>query len=197
MRASASCGAESARPFRTRASTTLRPEDFRHRFLHMLGSDSPPETVAASFAIGVAISFTPLFGLHWIIALLLAVILKLNKVDILLGTLVVNPLTLPGVAAVALPIGRLILRARREAVAHLPWREMFRRSFWTAAGPTMKAIGVQMAVGMLFLSVIVGALTYVVLANLIRRHRTKLAAARVTEREREEAERAEKSPPPV
>ena len=163
----------------------------------MLGSDSPPETVAASFAIGVAISFTPLFGLHWIIALLLAVILKLNKVDILLGTLVVNPLTLPGVAAVALPIGRLLLRARREAVAHLPWREMFRRSFWTAAGPTMKAIGVQMAVGMLFLSVIVGALTYVVLVNLIRRHRAKLAAALVTEREREEAERAEKSPPPV
>ncbi|MGZ5430544.1 MAG: DUF2062 domain-containing protein, partial [Thermoanaerobaculia bacterium] len=72
----------------------------------MLGSDSPPEVVAASFAIGVAISFTPLFGLHWIIALLLAVILRLNKVDVLLGTLVVNPLTFPAVAAVAIPIGR-------------------------------------------------------------------------------------------
>jgi len=163
----------------------------------MLGSDSPPETVAASFAIGVAISFTPLLGLHWIIALLLAVILKLNKVDVLLGTLVVNPITLPPVAAVAIPIGRLLLRARREAVAHLPWHEMFRRSFWTAAGPTMKAIGVQMAVGMFFLSVIAGALTYVVLVNLIRRHRAKLAAELVTEGEREEAARAEQSPPPV
>ena len=163
----------------------------------MLGSDSPPEVVAASFAIGVAISFTPLFGLHWIIALLLAFVLKLNKVDVLLGTLVVNPLTLPGVAAVALPIGRILLRARREAVAHLPWHEMFRRSFWTAAGPTMKAIGVQMAVGMFLLSVIFGALTYVVLVNLIRRHRAKLAAAFVTEAEREEAARAEQSPPSV
>ena len=163
----------------------------------MLGSDSPPETVAASFAIGVAISFTPLLGLHWIIALLLAVILKLNKVDVLLGTLVVNPLTLPPVAAVAIPIGRLLLRARHEAIVHLPWREVFRRSFWTAAGPTMKAVGFQMAVGMLFLSVIFGALTYVVLVNLIRRHRAKLAAILVTEREREEAERAGQSPPPV
>jgi uncharacterized protein (DUF2062 family) len=163
----------------------------------MLGSDSPPETVAASFAIGVAISFTPLFGLHWIVALFLAIILKLNKVDVLLGTLVVNPLTLPPVAAVAIPIGRLLLRARREAVAHLPWREMFRRSFWTTAGPTMKAIGLQMAVGMLFLSVIAGALTYVLLLNLIRRHRAKLAAALVTGGDREEAVRAEKSPPPV
>lgn len=142
----------------------------------MLGSDSPPEVVAASFAIGVAISFTPLFGLHWAIALILAVILRLNKVDILLGTLVVNPLTIPAVGAVAIPIGRFLLQARREAIAHLPWREMFRRSFWTTAGPTMRAIGVQMAVGMFALSLLAGAVTYVVLLQLIRRHRAKLAA---------------------
>ncbi len=142
----------------------------------MLGSDSPPEVVAASFAIGVAISFTPFFGLHWVIALVLAVLLRLNKVDVLLGTLAVNPLTLPAVGAIAIPVGRFFLRARREAIAHLPWREMFRRSFWTAAGPTMKAIGVQMAVGMLALSLVAGALTYVVLLRLIRRHRARLAA---------------------
>jgi uncharacterized protein (DUF2062 family) len=161
----------------------------------MLGSDSPPEVVAASFAIGVAISFTPLLGLHWIIALLLAIILRLNKVDVLLGTLVVNPLTFPAVAAVAIPIGRLLLKARREAIAHLPWHEMFRRSFWTTAGPTMKAIGLQMAVGLFFLAVIFGSLTYVILVNLIRRHRAKLAAAIATESDREEAARAELSPP--
>lgn len=142
----------------------------------MLGSDSPPEVVAASYALGVAISFTPLFGLHWVIALLLAFILKLNKVDVLLGTLVVNPLTLPAVGAVAIPIGRYFLRARREAIAHLPWHEMFRRSFWTAAGPAMKAVGVQMAAGMFVLSILAGALTYIVLLRLIRRHRAKLAA---------------------
>ncbi len=142
----------------------------------MLGSDSPPEVVAASFAIGVAISFTPLFGLHWIIALVLAVLLKLNKVDVLLGTLAVNPLTLPAVGAVAIPVGRFFLRARREAISHLPWKEMFRRSFWTAAGPTMKALGVQMAVGMFALSLVAGALTYLVLLRLIRRHRARLAA---------------------
>jgi len=174
----------------------LNPEKgFKNRFLRMLGSDSPPETVAASFAIGVAISFTPLFGLHWIIALLLAVILKLNKVDVLLGTLVVNPLTVPAVAAAAIPIGRLLMRARHEAIVHLPWREMFRRSFWTAAGPTMKAVGFQMAVGMLFLSVLAGALTYVVLVNLIRRHRANLAAALVTENEREKADLGELGSP--
>lgn len=149
---------------------------YKARFLHMLGKDSPPEIVAASFAIGVAISFTPLFGLHWAMALLIAFALKLNKVDVFLGTIVVNPITLPAVGAVAIPIGRFLLQARREAIAHLPWHEMFKRSFWTAAGPAMKAIGVQMAVGMFALSVVAGVLTYVVLLHLIKRHRAKLAA---------------------
>jgi hypothetical protein len=54
-----------------------------------------------------------------------------------------------------------------------------------------------MAVGMFFLSVLAGALTYVVLVNLIRRHRAKLAATLLTESEREEAARAELSPPPL
>jgi len=107
----------------------------------------------------------------------------------------VNPLTFPAVAAVAIPIGRLLLRARREAVAHLPWRELFRRSFWTSAGPTMKAIGLQMAVGSFLLAVMVGSLTYVVLVNLIRHHRAKLAAARETHSDRDEAARAEVIPP--
>jgi uncharacterized protein (DUF2062 family) len=158
---------------------TPAERSFKGRFLHMLGKDSPPEVVAASFAIGVAISFTPLIGLHWVIALLLAFALKLNKVDVLLGTLVVNPITLPAVGAVALPIGRFLLQARREAIAHLPWHEMFRRSFWTAAGPTMRAVGAQIAVGMFALSLLAGALTYVVLLRLIRKHRAKLAAQAV------------------
>lgn len=161
----------------------------------MLGSDSTPEVIAASFAIGVAISFTPLFGLHWIIALLLAVVLRLNKVDVLLGTLAVNPLTFPAVAAVAIPIGRLILRARREAIAHLPWRELFRRSFWTSAGPTMKAIGLQMAAGLIFLAVTIGSLTYVILVNLIRHHRAKLAASPELRSEPGEPASAEITPP--
>jgi hypothetical protein len=40
----------------------------------------------------------------------------------------------------------------------------------------MKAIGAQMAVGMFALALVAGALTYVVLLRLIRRHREKLAA---------------------
>ena len=150
---------------------------FRGRFLDMLGRDDPPELVAASFALGVTISFTPLIGFHWIIALALAVVLRLKKVDVLLGTLVVNPLTIGPIAAVALPIGRLVFRAEREALSHLPWKEFLNVSFWTHAGPRMRVIGLQWAAGMLVLSLLAGALTYVVLVNVIRARRARLAAA--------------------
>ncbi len=149
---------------------------FKVRFLEMLGRDDPPEKVAASFALGVTISFTPLIGFHWIIALALAFVLKLNKVDVLLGTLVVNPLTIGPITAVALPIGRLVFRAEREALSRLPWREFLSLSFWAQAGPRMRAVGLQWGAGMLVLGLIVGSLTYVVLLNLIRAHRARLAA---------------------
>lgn len=153
------------------------PASFRNRFLHMLGRDDPPEQTAASFALGVAISFTPFFGLHWAIALGLAFLLKLNKVDVLLGTLAVNPLTFGPVSALAFPLGRLLLRTRHQAVAHLPWHQLFTVSFWAQARPSMRAAALQWVTGMLALALLIGALTYVVVVNIIRDHRAKSGAA--------------------
>jgi uncharacterized protein (DUF2062 family) len=150
---------------------------FRARFFEMLGRNDPPEVVAASFAVGVTISFTPFIGFHWAIALALAFILRLNKVDVLLGTFVVNPLTIGPIAAIALPVGRLFFRAEREALSRLPWKEFLTVSFWSQAGPRMRAIGLQWAAGMLILSLIAGSLTYVILVNVLRARRAREAAA--------------------
>jgi uncharacterized protein (DUF2062 family) len=154
-----------------------RKRTYRERFLHMIGRDDPPEIVAASFAVGVAISFTPLIGLHTVMALFLAFLLKLNKVDVLLGTLVVNPLTLGPVSYVAIRVGRLLMHARRQALHALPWHELFTRSFWREAGPRMREAGIHWAVGMFALSFLVGALVYFLLVRAIRAHRQHHASA--------------------
>ena len=148
---------------------------FRYQFLEMLGRHEEPERVAASFAIGVAIAFTPLIGLHLVMALVIAVVLRLNKLDVFLGTLVVNPLTLGPVSAAALPIGGLVVRARQEAVTHMPWGDLLRPSLWAQAGPAMKTIGIQWGVGMFTFSVVFGALTYLVLVRVLRSRRDRLA----------------------
>lgn len=148
---------------------------FRNAFLEMLGRHQEPEKVAASFAIGVAIAFSPLIGFHFLLAIVLAVLLKLNKLDVVLGTLVVNPLTLGPVSAAALPVGRFILRARQEAVTHLPWADLLRPTAWAQAGPTMKTIGLQWGVGMFAFSIVFGSLTYLVLVRVLRRRRARAA----------------------
>lgn len=150
---------------------------FRDRFLHMLGRDDPPEVVAASFALGVAISFTPLIGLHWVIALSLAFLLRLNKVDVFLGTLVVNPLTLGPTSLVAVWIGRLLLKARHEAAAQAHLTQLFQKSFWDQGAPAMRALGLQWATGMFTLSFLAGALTYVALVQVLRRRAARRAGA--------------------
>ena len=153
-----------------------RLQRFREQFLEMLGRHDEPERVAASFAIGVAIAFTPLIGLHVWIALFVAIVLKLNKLDVVLGTLVVNPLTLGPVIAVALPLGRLVVRARQEAVTHMPWAELLRPTFWLQASLARKTIGLQLGVGMLTLSLLFGALTYIVLVRVLRNRRERAGA---------------------
>lgn len=148
---------------------------FRSQFLEMLGRHQEPEKVAASFAIGVAIAFSPLIGFHFLLALVVAVLLRLNKLDVILGTLVVNPLTLGPVSAVALSVGRFVLQARQEAVTRMPLGDFLRPTAWAQAGPAMKTIGIQWGVGMFTLSVVFGALTYLVLVRVIRSRRDRAA----------------------
>lgn len=167
-------------PWETRLPISPIPEEgwwprFRTQFLEMLGRHQEPEKVAASFALGVAIAFTPLIGFHFVIALVLALILKLNKIDVVLGTLVVNPLTLGPVSAAALPIGRLVVRARHEAAVHMPWGDFLRPAAWAQAGPAMRAIGLQWGIGMFTLSIVFGAATYLVLVRVLRRRRDRAA----------------------
>ena len=174
-------GAPTRGAWETRPPISPIPEEgwwprFRNQFLEMLGRHQEPERVAASFAIGVAIAFSPLIGFHFLLAIVVAVLLKLNKLDVVLGTLVVNPLTLGPVSAAALPIGRFVLRARQEAATHMPWGDILRPAAWAQAGPAMRTIGLQWGVGMLTLSVFLGCLTYLVLVRVLRRRRASAPA---------------------
>ncbi len=68
-----------------------------------------PHRIALGFACGVMASFTPFFGLHFVVAVALARLLRANFVAGLIGTAVGNPLTFPFIASAALGLGRRIL----------------------------------------------------------------------------------------
>jgi len=63
-----------------------------HRVRRLPGS---PYSIAAGFACGAAVSFTPLIGFHFILAALLSWVLGGNLISSAIGTVVGNPWTFP------------------------------------------------------------------------------------------------------
>lgn len=79
------------------------------RLKKALREDPRPHRVALSFAVGTAISFTPFLGFHLLIAIVVAFLFRLNKVEMVLGTLVNNPWTVPFVYGGAYFLGAWML----------------------------------------------------------------------------------------
>jgi uncharacterized protein (DUF2062 family) len=63
-----------------------------HRISRLPGT---PYRIAAGFACGAAISFTPFLGAHFVLALLISLAIRGSIVASAFGTLVGNPLTFP------------------------------------------------------------------------------------------------------
>ena len=53
------------------------------------------QSIAAGFACGAAVSFTPFVGLHFLISAALAWLLRVNILSAIIGTVVGNPWTFP------------------------------------------------------------------------------------------------------
>jgi uncharacterized protein (DUF2062 family) len=68
-----------------------------------------PETIARGIAAGVFTTFTPLYGVHFVIAAILAKILRGNILASLLATFFGNPLTYIPIGIVSLKTGHFIL----------------------------------------------------------------------------------------
>lgn len=100
-----------------------------HYILHRLRRlPDSPERIARGFFAGVFISFTPLFGFHFIGAALIAWAYRGNIIAALLGTFVGNPLTTPIMATMSLETGYWLLGEGYR----LPLPEVF-RAFGEAA----------------------------------------------------------------
>lgn len=68
-----------------------------------------PQRIARGIFAGIFISFTPLFGLHFFGAALLAWVMRGNILASLIATVVGNPITFPFIATLAVELGNWIL----------------------------------------------------------------------------------------
>src|SRR5260370_19061202 len=84
--------------------------------LDLLGREQPPERVAAAIGVGVAVGFSPFVGLHLLIALGLAFLFRLNKIDTVLGTFAGNAPTWTPIFPLGYRLGPRPLRHHRPPV---------------------------------------------------------------------------------
>lgn len=77
-----------------------------HRIGRLPGS---AYSIAAGFACGAAISFTPFMGFHFVLAALLALVVRGNVLASAIGTVVGNPWTFPAIWLVTYRAGRGVL----------------------------------------------------------------------------------------
>ncbi len=77
-----------------------------------------PERIARGIAAGTMASFTPMFGLHFILAASIARALRGNIVAALLGTFFGNPITFPLIVMGSVELGNLFLG--QAGIVHFP-----------------------------------------------------------------------------
>lgn len=136
--------------------------------LDLLGREESPERVAAAIGMGVAIGFSPFVGLHFALALLLAFLFKLNKLDALLGTLVGNVPTWGVIFPLGYRLGRWVLRYDRHTVPRMNFQPLLHSDFTWIFHPveTLHMVFGRHSLGPRLLSFGVGTMILAILLGL-------------------------------
>jgi len=101
--------------FYPRGGWTRAARYVQHRLRRLPGS---PETIARGIWCGVFTTFTPFYGLHFVVAAIFARILNGNLLAALLATFFGNPLTYVPIGVVSLKTGHFLLGTEFEEGEH-------------------------------------------------------------------------------
>jgi uncharacterized protein (DUF2062 family) len=147
---------------------------FRKSLRRLLAIDDPPERTALAFSIGVFIAFSPLLGLHTIIATLLAFLFRFNKLAIYTGTFVNNPfLTMVPIILASYAVGALLLgrplALPPEGMRLLREPHLLTGDYWRTLFYHSGDVLLPFALGGMMLSVICSLAAYPLTLRLLKR----------------------------
>ena len=136
----------------------------------LLNLDDPPERTALAFAIGTFIGFSPLLGLHTILAALVSVVWRLNKLAILTGSFLSNPWTIAPIVGASWAIGRLIIGSPAVELPQASLSALFTAEFWHLIAAQWRQL-LPFAVGATILSIVSAAISYPLILYILRYYR--------------------------
>jgi len=89
---------------------------FRYIYLRLVRVGGDPVHIGLGFAVGVFLGIFPTFGVGTPLALLIASLLRWNRIAAVLGSLVMNPFTAPFFWTLSGSLGAAIFRADAKKV---------------------------------------------------------------------------------
>lgn len=105
---------------------------FKRILVQLLRLNSSPPEIALGVAIGVFICILPLYGLHTVMVIIAALLVRpANKIAILVGTNLSLPPTVPFITWAGYEIGRFMLGAKKYPP--LAWSDLKNISFQKVA----------------------------------------------------------------
>ena len=153
-----------------------------------------PHKISLGMSCGIFASFTPLFGLHFIIAGLLSYLLRANVLASLIGTFVGNPITFPIITVFNLKLGEWILGSSEHSSGDggkifegfLDFIFLIYKSFFTEGSigennvPRMNeflnGIFIPYSLGGLILGIFIAVVSYFLLRPLVATYQKKRSA---------------------
>lgn len=142
---------------------------FRHRMSRI--SDTP-HRIAAGIACGAAISFTPFYGFHILLACLLCLVVRGNFVAAAIGTAVGNPWTFLVIVPAIYETGLWFLGWSPESGVG---QTSIVDGFWDAPGATIHDIILPMAIGGLPYAVVTWWVSYWITLRVVREYQKRRA----------------------
>jgi uncharacterized protein len=134
----------------------------------LLQVEDSPTRVAAAFGLGVFIAFFPLLGIHTGMALVIAILLRLNRVAILVGCWTNNPWTIAPMYSAGTLLGCALLGVAPGSPVAIDW-SLKGRAFYSALVATLRPLVWPFVVGNLVLGVVAGLAAFLLLRSLLAR----------------------------
>lgn len=143
----------------------------RQAFTSLARVSDTPERTALAFAIGVFYGFGPLLGLHTLLAVATALVFRLNKVAMLLGTWSNLPWIVVPFYAFATWVGITLLGVPEgTSLPHIGLSELIQAEFWMSLLAQWKLL-IPACFGSLLLSVLLAGIAYPTALYVIRKYR--------------------------
>lgn len=152
----------------------------RRAFRNLLNIDETPERTALAFAVGTFIAFSPLLGLHMILAGFLLIATRLNRVALMAGVFIGNPWTLGPIVVASWAIGRLLVGSPPIELPQVTASAMATAGFWQLLASQWRQL-LPFAVGGMILSIVGSLISYPLMLWSLRAYRRKFPKNKLPE----------------